>query len=287
MSAIARIATPARDPAPARAHRLGRLAIASLHAELACAPKPGLVTPWSRGSHTDMDAGTFLRSLFAVRGYFVAIADAGQRDAPFAVLRALGVRAEQAMLQATGGINTHRGAIFSLGLLVAQAARLREQTGHTPRGVEICQAVREWAPALLSAPLDQTSPGQRARVRHAVPGVREQAAAGYPILHEVALPTLQQALRRTGEREAALVQTLMTLVATVTDLNLLHRGGAQGLAFAQQQARAFLAAGGTCAPDWRQRMGVICTGFEHRRLSPGGSADLLACAWFLHAQEQR
>ncbi|HDS1138656.1 TPA: triphosphoribosyl-dephospho-CoA synthase MdcB [Stenotrophomonas maltophilia] len=265
--------------------RLGRLAIASLHAELACAPKPGLVTPFDTGSHDDMDAGTFLRSLFALRHYFTAIAGAGADDAPFATLRAHGIAAEAAMLRATGGINTHRGAIFSLGLLVAAAARCRRGLGHAVPATQVCLAVQDWANDFAAAPLDASSPGQRARLRHGVPGVREQAAAGYPLLRDLAVPTLRHALHNGLPRDAAMAQTLMHLVAQVDDLNLLHRGGAEGLAWAQQQARRFLGSGGAFAPDWQARLRDISEGFVARRLSPGGSADLLACSWFLLLQE--
>ncbi|WP_329867574.1 triphosphoribosyl-dephospho-CoA synthase MdcB [Stenotrophomonas hibiscicola] len=265
--------------------RLGRLAITSLHAELACAPKPGLVTPFDTGSHDDMDAGTFLRSLFSLRHFFTAIADAGAADAPFAILRAHGIAAEHAMLRATGGINTHRGAIFSLGLLVAAAARCRRQQGHAAPAAQVCLAVQHWADAFATAPLDASSPGQRARVRHGVPGVREQAAAGYPVLRDLAVPTLRHALHTGLPRDAAMCQTLMQLVAHVDDLNLLHRGGADGLAWAQQQARRFIEAGGAFAPGWQAHLHDIGEGFVARRLSPGGSADLLACSWFLLLQE--
>jgi len=265
--------------------RLGRLAIASLHAELACAPKPGLVTPFTSGSHDDMDAGTFLRSLFALRHYFTDVARAGAADVPFSTLRAHGIAAEAAMLRATGGINTHRGAIFSLGLLVAAAARCRRLQGQAVSGAQVCLAVQHWAEDFASAPLDAGSPGQRASARHGVPGVREQAAAGYPLLRELALPSLRHALASGLSRDAALCQTLMRLVAQVDDLNLLHRGGADGLRWAQQQAQAFLDAGGSFAPGWDARLHRIGEGFVARRLSPGGSADLLACSWFLLQQE--
>lgn len=284
MNAVRQPMPATAAPCSADARRLGRLAIASLHAELACAPKPGLVTPFSRGSHSDMDAGTFLRSLFALRGYFVAIAQAGGNDAPFESLRSLGIAAEAAMLRATGGINTHRGAIFSLGLLVAQSAHLHANGERAPSGDAVCRGVAQWRSALLDAPLNPESPGQRARRRHAVPGVREQAAAGYPLLRDVALPNLQRVLRTTRDAEAAQVETLMTLIAHVVDLNLLHRGGEAGLAYAQHQARSFLAEGGVQHPDWRERVTAIGHAFEQRRLSPGGSADLLACTWFLHLQ---
>jgi triphosphoribosyl-dephospho-CoA synthase len=278
-------ATANAHDAASTPHRLGRLAVASLHAELACAPKPGLVTPFDRGSHDDMDASTFLRSLFALRGYFVAIAAAGAADAAFPALRRLGIDAERAMLRATGGINTHRGAIFSLGLLVAAAARLRAQQRTTPDGVAVCNAVGLWRDALLDAPLDPHSHGQRVRRLHGVAGVREQAAAGFPLLREVALPSLRAALRAGLAQDAALAQTLLQLIAQTDDLNLLHRGGPDGLRFAQRSARAFLAAGGALQPDWRRQLSRLGDAFVARRLSPGGSADLLACACFLQRQE--
>ncbi len=270
---------------PVDTARLGRLAIASLHTELACAPKPGLVTPFSAGSHADMDAGTFLRSLFALRHYYRQIAAAGAHDAPFETLRTLGIAAEAAMLRATQGVNTHRGAVFSLGLLVAAAARGRAHSGTTLAADQVCLQVKDWADDLIQAPLNAGSPGQRARAQHRVPGVREQAADGFPLLRELAVPALRDALGAGLPREAALCHTLMQLVAVVDDLNLLHRGGAAGLAWAKAEAATFLHAGGAHSADWRQRLARIDAGFVDRRLSPGGSADLLACAWFLLQQE--
>ncbi|AEO40862.1 triphosphoribosyl-dephospho-CoA synthase MdcB [Xanthomonas euvesicatoria] len=287
MSAQLQQTWAAGAPAPPRdaAYQLARLAVGALHAELACAPKPGLVTPFDSGSHTDMDAATFMRSLFALRGYFVAIAQAGIDHAPFERLRDLGIGAESAMLRATRGINTHRGAIFSLGLLTAQAARLWVAQRRRPTAEQVCNGVRAWRDALQAAPLDPHSHGQRVRAQYRISGVREHAAAGYPVLREIALPALRTALAGGATREAALAQTLMQLIAQVDDLNLLHRGGAEGLAFAKAQAAAFLADGGVAHPQWRVQLHAIGQQFVARRLSPGGSADLLACAWFLHRQE--
>lgn len=284
--AHAPIAAPtARASRADAAARLGRLAVASLHAELVCAPKPGLVTPFDAGSHDDMDASTFHRSLFALRGYFHAIARAGLADAGFDTLRSLGLSAESAMQRATGGINTHRGAIFSLGLLVASAARCRRQGQTMPSAEAVCQGVTHWAEALRAAPVDAHSHGQRAMRAHRIAGVREQAAAGYPLLRLVALPALAQGRAWGLEREAALVHTLMTLIAVVDDLNLLHRGGASGLVLAKRSAQAFLQRGSVRQADWRTQLQAIGRQFVARRLSPGGSADLLACAWFLSQQE--
>lgn len=103
------------------AHHIARLAVRSLYQELALYPKPGLVSFLDNGAHRDMNAATFMRSLFSLRGYFVATAAAGMRDAEFNELQQLGLAAESRMLLATRGINTHRGAIFTLGMLAAAA----------------------------------------------------------------------------------------------------------------------------------------------------------------------
>ena len=151
-----------------------------------------------------MDARTFLRSLFALRHYFTAVARLGAAGADFEAMRRCGIAAEAAMLRATGGINTHRGAVFSLGQLVAAAAACRSRLGHAATGEQVCLEVRRWAADFARAPLDAGSPGQRARALHKVPGVREQAAAGYPLLREVALPVLRDALANGLAREAAM-----------------------------------------------------------------------------------
>jgi triphosphoribosyl-dephospho-CoA synthase len=261
--------------------QLGRSAIASLHAELACAPKPGLVTPFDAGSHRDMDATTFMRSLLSLRGYFPAIAQAGAARAGFGRLQQLGIEAEIAMSRATAGVNTHRGAIFNLGLLVAGSASLRAH-GDATAAEAVCDEVMfRWGASIADAPSPSASHGQLVAQRYGAQGARGEAARGFPTLRNVAVPTLRHALGITTDQNAAMVQTLMTLIANTEDTNLLHRGGAPGLAYAQRRARGFLDAGGIATSGWRGRLHRIGRGFVARRLSPGGSADLLACAWFL------
>jgi triphosphoribosyl-dephospho-CoA synthase len=100
-------------------------------------------------------------------------------------------------------------------------------------------------------------------------------------LRNAAVPTLRHALGTTTDQNAAMAETLMTLIANTEDTNLLHRGGASGLAYAQRRSRGFLTAGGISASGWHEKLLGIGRDFVTRRLSPGGSADLLACAWFL------
>ena len=117
--ASAPVWTPAPFPAWFSPQAIGRAATLALHDELALSPKPGLVTLVDSGSHDDMDARSFMRSLLALRGYFVRMADLGAAVVPFAQLECCGIDAEARMLAATGGVNTHRGAIFTLGPLLA------------------------------------------------------------------------------------------------------------------------------------------------------------------------
>jgi triphosphoribosyl-dephospho-CoA synthase len=277
---------PRLDPRVASAPApLGRLAIRSLHAELVLAPKPGLVSPLDSGSHRDMTAMTFMRSLFALRRYFADMATAGARDAAFCELQRLGIAAEQRMLAATGGINTHRGAVFSLGLLVAAAA-WRSARGLPLAGCALGQTVqRLWGAGIRSAvPRSSRLPshGMRVARRFGAGGARAEAVAGFPTLFEVGLPCLHDTLRRTGRKRLALLQALFSLVSCLEDTNLLYRGGSMGLLTAQRAARGFLEAGGVFRPDWEHHALTIHRDFVALDLSPGGSADLLASTWFVH-----
>src|SRR4051812_41606002 len=187
---------------------VGRGAIAGrrvFYTELALSPKPGLVSPLDSGAHDDMDMTTFMRSLFALRGYFCAIAAAGAAGADFTDLQALGMRAERRMLEATRGINTHRGAIFSLGLLAGAAGWLGAE-GRSITGDALGHCIaRRWGAAIVRAGEQASSShGIEAVRRYGARGAREEAAAGFPLLFDLALPTLVCSLAQ-GDVETALV----------------------------------------------------------------------------------
>jgi triphosphoribosyl-dephospho-CoA synthase len=269
---------------PDAAARIGRHAVRSLHQELVLYPKPGLVSLIDSGSHHDMDAATFVRSLFSLRRYFCDIALAGSHGAGFATLRSLGIDAERRMLAATGGINTHRGAIFTLGLLCAAAGRA--EVGSTPAArhpAALRAALRDgWGDALASHRGPPDSHGAAAGARHAAAGAREQAAAGFPAVFDLALPTLQRTLAAGRGMRCARVDALFALMAALSDTNVYHRGGADGARTVRDMARRFLDEGGTAAPDWLARAEATHQVFVARRLSPGGAADLLAATCFVH-----
>jgi len=263
--------------APSRS--IGHAATAALHDELALEPKPGLVSFANAGSHTDMDAGTFMRSLFALRHYFPQIAAAGAAGERFPVLEALGAAAERRMLRATGGINTHRGAIFLLGLLCAGLGRVTAGGGALSAH-RVREAIAEdWGDA-LRARLSRSgdSNGQRAARRYALRSAGDEAAAGFPVLFDTALP----ALRTSGlTGPAARLQALFHTMAVLDDTTVAHRGGLEGLRYVQRAARGFLDAGGAARPDGVAHARAIHEAFVARRLSPGGAADVLAAACLL------
>lgn len=264
---------------------VARHAVRSLYAELVLYPKPGLVSPVDNGSHTDMTAETFMRSLFALRHYFVHITRAGMQDAPFATLKRLGIEAEARMLRATGGINTHRGAVFCLGLLCAAIGSCRARgIALTPNAIRARLLLR-WADALAAHTHagSADSHGLRVAQRYAASGAREEAALGLPSVFEVALPALRRTLADGRGTRRARVDALFALMAHISDTNLYHRGGEEGALAVRRHARAFVERGGTACADWEEQALACHRIFVAARLSPGGAADLLAAACLLQA----
>lgn len=262
---------------------IGRAATLALHDELALAPKPGLVSFVDSGSHDDMDAHTFMRSLFALRGYFVRIAELGAARAPFAELERCGLAAERRMLAATGGINTHRGAIFVLGLLCAAIAATQADAREARAGEVRTTLLRHWGAALAQrcarAP---TLPGGLAAQRLGLRSASQEAALGFPVLFDTALPAWAGSRQRGADAMRMRLQSFFAILAVLDDSNLAHRGGLAGLQFARTQARGFLADGGAEQPGGVARAWGLHRGFVARRLSPGGCADMLAAACLLH-----
>lgn len=279
-------AVSARRPPEAidflHAGAIASCAVRCLRLEAETWPKPGLVSPIDSGSHVDMDIDTFRRSAAALEPYFAALAEAGAEGSAMGRLRVIGLEAEGAMLRATGGINTHRGAIFGLGLLCA-AAGMRA-TGRVdpilPLGAIVAS---HWRPGILQGPEPLHSHGGMARRRYGSSGARGEAAQGFPTVYAVGLPALRLGAALTGDGQAARVQACFALIAQLEDTNLLHRGGLAGLRFAQAAAGKFLARGGVGQPDWLGPASAVHRAFVARGLSPGGSADLLAMSLFVEA----
>ena len=248
------------------AQRLAELAVQALLEEVDQTPKPGLVDRNNRGAHRDMDRDLFHRSARSLLPYFRQAVTLGlERADCMGPLQAAGLAAERVMLAKTGGVNTHRGAVYAFGLiLAAMGSRLA-------RGGDVFAGAAALAESGL--PPAAGSPGQRARQRYGASGARGEALAGFPHARHA-----WAALARPGGRNAA----LLTLLAEVEDTNLLHRGGPEGLALVQSRARSILAASPPAYGEGLLELDRACIA---RNLSPGGSADLLALALFLGRTE--
>ena len=248
------------------AQRLAELAVQALLEEVDQTPKPGLVDRNNRGAHQDMDRDLFHRSARSLLPYFRRAVTLGlERADCMGPLQAAGLAAERVMLAKTGGVNTHRGAVYAFGLiLAAMGSRLA-------RGGDVFAGGAALAESGL--PPAAGSHGQRARQRYGASGARGEALAGFPHARHA-----WAALARPGGRDAA----LLTLLAEVEDTNLLHRGGPEGLALVQSRARSILAASPPAYGEGLLELDRACIA---RNLSPGGSADLLALALFLGRTE--
>ncbi|MFL6658645.1 MAG: triphosphoribosyl-dephospho-CoA synthase, partial [Massilia sp.] len=205
--------------------------------------------------------------------------------ADFSALKKLGVAAETRMLRATGGINTHRGAIFSLGLLCAAAGRLHA-LGLAPSASNLRkQLLAGWGEQLAAhthAEGDQ-SHGSCVATAHGASGARHEGALGLPSVFGTGLGTMQSTLAAGRGLRLARIDALFALMAQVSDTNVIHRGGIAGAQIVRRHARDFMANGATAAPQWEAQALACHQLFMAQNLSPGGAADLLAASCFVLA----
>lgn len=265
------------------AETVGTLAARALLDEVCTTPKPGLVDRRNSGSHRDMDMYTFISSSLALTPYFMNCVRIGQDTAAqapavtFEKLRQRGLQAEQEMLRATGGVNTHKGAIFSVGVLCGAAGRLwkpevgweegklfEEAAGMTAAAMETDLKTRHWNTA-----------GERLYAAQGVKGVRGEIVQGMPSVTKLGLPIFRRELEKDADRNRAGMVTLLYLICCVEDTNMLHRGGpkkaAQAVEMVKQVLKEPTASAVEALDDW----------FIRENLSPGGCADLLAVIYFV------
>ncbi|SCK24439.1 triphosphoribosyl-dephospho-CoA synthase [Vogesella sp. LIG4] len=263
------------------ARRLAQLAGQALSDELHLAPKPGLVDSRGPGVHRDMTLAMMRDAITALRPTFFELALHAYHAAATPQLRtqlgSIGRAGEQAMLQVTGGINTHRGAIWALGLLVAAAAQ--EPHSLAPHAITQRAAVLARLPDHRQP--SQPLPGTLTCQRYGVGGARAEAQQGFPHIIEHALPALQATRARGHDEADARLDALLAIMAQLDDTCVLSRGGPDALAALQHGARAALAAGGAGHFDGRKQLLALDHTMRQFNASPGGAADLLAATLLL------
>ena len=262
----------------------------ALITEATLTPKAGLVDAAHNGGHHDMNLALFLQSADAIAPYLGDCAACGMtfagtpaNPAILAAIRPIGLAAEAAMHAATGGVNTHKGAIFAFGLVAAALGKRLAAQG-TATLAEVQADVRAICAEIL-AELQQPgedSAGKRGYAQHGIRGARGEAASGFATVSAHALPVYRQALAADGNDRRALLAALVALYAANDDSTTLARVGLDGLRAHQHWARTLLADRARLA-DEAQLSDAIATYARDcaaRRLSAGGSADLLALtAW--------
>ena len=261
-------------------------AVQSLIDEVRTTPKPGLVDRRNNGSHKDMDLQLFEASANALRPFFQRCVEIGQETAnlspeeTFPRLRDAGVKAEEAMFRATGGVNTHKGAIYALGLLCGSVGRLwsAESLAADVSAIaeEAGKMVRSAVRKDLACATGKTA-GERLFLQYGIRGIRGEAADGFPSVRDAGLPSFRQALADGLSQNDAGAIALLHLIARGSDTNLYHRGGPEGARWAASAAQKLLN-----DPN-KEEIEKLDDAFVQRNLSPGGCADLLAATYFLHS----
>lgn len=278
--------TAARLCQISKADLIGCLAQKALILEVCCTPKPGLVDRNNSGSHRDMDIFTFFQSISALGTYFRECAQIGMDTArlpateTFAKLRQAGIPAEQAMFAATGGVNTHKGAIFTLGLLCGSAGRL-----DTCDPEILCREAAAMVQGIVARELAAISEetaataGQKLYLRYGITGVRGEAEQGFPTVLQFGLP----AFRHGQDWNDSGCAALLAMIAHSEDTNLITRGGRDTQLHLKNKLQALLQEDPLPSqPVLRQ----LDEEFIRKNLSPGGSADLLAACYFLYLLKQ-
>lgn len=273
--------------AQADRERIAKLAVQSLLNEVHTTPKPGLVDRKGSGSHTDMDISTFIASANALEPYFRECVKIGQDtqnltpEDTFSLLRQAGISAERTMYNATGGINTHKGIIYTFGVLCGSLGRLwtpEAPIAETAALLSECAQLTKSSVESDIASFDGSTAGQRLYLEYGLAGIRGEVAAGLPSVKKISLPAYQNGLRAGLCSNDAGAIALLHLIAEVKDTNLYHRGGAEGAEFAATAARKLLTESGF--PSLEQ-IEALDDAFIAENLSPGGCADLLAVTYFL------
>ena len=280
----------------------------SLLDEVYAAPKPGLVDRIDAGAHADMKFEDFILSTAAISPFLremalvsyqscftlPALLNAARKTEAtlFPLLREIGKRAEHEMYAATGGVNTHKGAVFTLGLLSAGAGLLYAKNGRLTAEA-ILDEVQNLVGDTLRQELAELKAGEVGNAhgeavlhRDGAGGVRSAAAKGFPVLRNVALPLLRQYEAEGQAAEASALNVLLHLILHVSDTNVLYRGGKDALLILRADCRNILSHGGAFTPEGSALLYELKETCKQRNVSPGGAADLLSAALFLHRLEK-
>ena len=269
--------------------RIAEFVTRALLYEVSVTPKPGLVDRANAGSHQDMDFYTFLNSAAALTPYFRKMVEAGihlsseKPEKTFFELQEIGKAAESAMYRVTKNVNTHKGAVFSLGILCGAAGRLRGN------GKELYpEALTEECIHMTKVPIEYffetmgdepDTAGCRFYRKYGIKGIRGEVMTGFPSVLKEGLPVLEELLDKGYSFDRAGSITLLHLIATTVDTNVITRSDYLTCMQIRKGLQKLISSNKILSTAMIE---LLDEEFIRNNISPGGSADLLAVSWFLH-----
>lgn len=270
---------------------IGHLASMALQAELDTTPKPGLVDRNDNGAHRDMDHALMQRSIQALHPYFVRLAQLGFTDKQpcHDEIVNIGIEAEREMFKATGGVNTHKGALFSIGLAavalagesfcrITQAERCGTMAYNDVNSKQIQSLSNSIASLARLFPDTNGTHGSKAKANNILKGALDNAREGYTQLFKAWLPFY---IDRIAEGDNyALHKTLLRIMCDLDDTNIVYRTSMETMQEVKTEARQMLDTSRNIV-NFEAALQAMNTDYIHRNISPGGSADMLSLVVFL------
>lgn len=286
---------------PDSVDQIGKTAVEAILMEVACTPSPGLVDRLNSGAHHDMDFFSFISSSVAISTamYRCALAGYQHRGKPdelLPILRLIGLEAEKEMYLATGGVNTHKGMLFVMGILAASASLATQKSVEESRvqaissaAAGICRGMvdRELVVLRDKLPDRALTAGERYFLHYGIKGIRGEMEAGMPSVLEKGLPALREALQQGCSINDALVHALLGLMTQTEDTAILNRHGINTLTRVQAEAQEILDNGGMLTEQGRRQVKELDDKYTAENINPGGSADLLAATYFMYVMESK
>lgn len=268
---------------------ISKCAVESLLYEVSATPKPGLVDRNNSGAHSDMDFFTFMSSSAVLGQYFYKCSEKGLNESIdddrelFNQLRKIGIDAEHKMFQATGGVNTHKGLVFSLGIICAATSNCFLSMNKESLTIEvICKKVANMTKGISAKELninkkDKLTYGEKLYKKYGIKGIRGEVEEGFITVRETSFPVYLN-LKQSGEIAIndILVQVLLHLMTVTEDTNVVARHDLKTLEYVKKSAKEALQLGGILTPEGKAFIEKMDEDFISKNISPGGSADLLA-----------
>ncbi len=272
------------------AFEIGSFAIQAMLYEVSCFPSPGLVSPVSNGAHRDMNFYSFLDSTVALNKYFSIFAQEGMSGKGsreiFSGIRQLGELAEKEMFAKTGGVNTHKGMLFLMGISCAAVGRaLYTKVAFA----DIPKIIKEMTAGIVAKELKvlkeeaSLSNGERLFFKYQSKGIRGEVEAGIPTVFNYGLEVYRNSEELS--QNDRLIHTLISIMQICEDTTILHRHSPDVLVAVKARAKDIMAAGGMKSNEGRQQVQLLSQEFIERNISPGGSADLLGVTVFFYLVE--